>query len=37
VKAVAVAVAQKLGNTPAVALKSYINPTVFSKWEIANG
>jgi DNA topoisomerase I len=32
VKSVAKAVASKLGNTAAVALKSYINPHVFSVW-----
>ena len=32
VKTVATAVSQKLGNTPAVALASYINPVVFSSW-----
>ena len=31
--AVAKTVAQKLGNTPAIALKSYINPHVFSVWD----
>lgn len=32
--AVAKAVAKHLGNTPAVALSSYINPTVFREWEM---
>jgi DNA topoisomerase I len=32
VKDVAKAVSQKLGNTPTVALQSYIDPTVFSGW-----
>jgi DNA topoisomerase-1 len=32
VKAVATAVAKKLGNTPAVALSSYISPFVFAPW-----
>lgn len=32
VKAVAEAVAKKLGNTPVVALQSYISPTVFTGW-----
>lgn len=31
-KKVATAVANQLGNTPAVALKSYIDPTVFTHW-----
>ena len=34
VREVAVAVSKILGNTPIVALQSYINPTVFSKWSI---
>jgi DNA topoisomerase-1 len=34
-KTVAMAVAHELGNTPAVALKSYINPHVFSSWKVA--
>lgn len=29
---VAAAVAAKLGNTPAIALQSYINPSVFAQW-----
>ena len=33
VKDVATYVSQKLGNTPAVALKSYINPEAFSGWK----
>jgi DNA topoisomerase IB len=32
-RAVAVAVSEKLGNTPTVALASYIDPSVFAKWE----
>jgi len=32
VKAVAKTVSAKLGNTPVVALQSYIHPSVFSKW-----
>lgn len=32
VKAVATRVAQFLGNTPAVALSSYIDPSAFSRW-----
>jgi DNA topoisomerase I len=32
VRDVAVKVAQRLGNTPAVALSSYISPTVFAPW-----
>jgi DNA topoisomerase-1 len=31
-KAVATAVSAQLGNTPAMALSSYINPTVFNEW-----
>lgn len=31
---VATAVSEFLGNTPAVALKSYIDPTVFGRWAI---
>ena len=34
VKAVATMVAKTLGNTPAIALKSYIDPVVFSKWKV---
>lgn len=33
VKEVATTVSKKLGNTPTIALQSYINPTVFSKWQ----
>jgi DNA topoisomerase I len=33
VKKVATAVSQKLGNTPAIALQAYIDPTVFSGWQ----
>jgi DNA topoisomerase-1 len=32
VREVAIKVAARLGNTPTVALQSYINPTVFSEW-----
>ncbi len=32
VKEVAIAVSRKLGNTPVVALQSYINPVVFKGW-----
>lgn len=32
VRAVATQVAQRLGNTPTVALQSYIDPTVFAPW-----
>jgi DNA topoisomerase-1 len=35
VREVAKSVAAALGNTPAVALQSYIDPTVFSKWRPA--
>ena len=35
VSAVAKAVSEALGNTPAVALQSYIDPTVFLKWRPA--
>ena len=35
VKEVAVAVSEKLGNTPAIALKAYIAPSVFSQWRVA--
>lgn len=34
VREVAKVVSQQLGNTPTVALQSYIDPTVFSKWRI---
>jgi DNA topoisomerase IB len=34
VMAVAKKVAEKLGNTPSVALKSYINPVVFEGWRL---
>jgi len=36
-KAVAKIVAEKLGNTPTVALQSYIAPHVFSKWRAGKG
>jgi DNA topoisomerase-1 len=32
VKKVATAISDRLGNTPAMALKAYIDPTVFLKW-----
>jgi len=32
IRVVAIAVSEQLGNTPAVAAKSYINPEVFAKW-----
>ena len=32
-KAVGEAVARKLGNSPAIALKSYVSPEVFASWE----
>lgn len=35
VREVAKTVAAKLGNTPIVALQSYINPVVFAKWKVA--
>ncbi len=37
VKKVGVAVSKKLGNTPTVALQSYISPDVFAKWEAGLG
>lgn len=37
VRAVAVDVARRLGNTPVIALQSYINPAVFSGWRGAAG
>jgi DNA topoisomerase-1 len=33
VKKVATIVSQKLGNTPTIALQSYIHPVVFAKWQ----
>ncbi|MDE2106749.1 MAG: DNA topoisomerase IB, partial [Patescibacteria group bacterium] len=36
VMAVAKAVSQKLGNTPTIALQSYINPVVFASWRIGS-
>ena len=33
VRQVAKRVSEALGNTPAIALQSYIDPTVFSKWK----
>lgn len=35
VMSVAKTVSQKLGNTPIIALQSYINPAVFAQWRIA--
>ena len=35
VMAVAKVVSAKLGNTPVIALQSYINPAVFAEWRIA--
>lgn len=35
VKAVAKTVSDKLGNTPTVALQSYINPVVFAGWRLS--
>ena len=37
VKEVATEVSQVLGNTPSVALASYINPAVFAPWRAAAG
>ena len=34
VLAIAKTVSTKLGNTPTVALQSYISPTVFAKWQM---
>jgi DNA topoisomerase-1 len=34
VKAVAKAVSERLGNTPTIALQSYIDPAVFAKWRL---
>jgi DNA topoisomerase-1 len=36
VKAIAKSVSEKLGNTPTVALQSYINPSVFAAWRQAS-
>lgn len=36
-KAVATTVSEKLGNTPTVAMKSYIAPHVFAEWKLASG
>lgn len=36
-KAVATVVAKELGNTPTVALQSYINPVVFAEWKLKAG
>jgi DNA topoisomerase-1 len=35
VRIVATQVSKRLGNTPTIALQSYIDPAVFSKWRIA--
>ena len=37
VKEVAIRVSKKLGNTPTVALQSYINPSVFAEWKLNAG
>jgi len=37
VRNVAVAVSKQLGNTPAIALQSYIDPVVFSGWRPTSG
>lgn len=37
VRDVAKVVAEKLGNTPIIALQSYISPVVFAKWRMASG
>lgn len=37
VRAVAVEVSNKLGNTPTIALQSYINPAVFAEWRMSAG
>lgn len=37
VKQVATTVSDRLGNTPAIALSSYINPEVFSDWQASAG
>ena len=37
VRAVARAVSEKLGNTPAVALQSYIHPAIFGIWRLNSG
>lgn len=37
VKAVATKVAERLGNTPTIALQSYVNPSVFARWRMAAG
>jgi DNA topoisomerase I len=37
VKAVATKVSETLGNTPAVAMQSYISPYVFAGWKMASG
>lgn len=34
VKAIGKSVSEKLGNTPIIALQSYIDPTVFSEWRM---
>ena len=35
VKDVAISVSKKLGNTPTIALQSYINPVVFKSWQLS--
>jgi len=35
VKEVAISVSKKLGNTPTIALQSYINPVVFKSWQLS--
>jgi DNA topoisomerase IB len=37
VRVVADVVSKKLGNTPTVALQSYISPTVFAEWRAGIG
>lgn len=37
IKEVATKVAETLGNTPTIALQSYIAPQVFSEWHLASG
>jgi DNA topoisomerase-1 len=36
VKEVSTRVSEVLGNTPSIAFKSYIDPTVFANWQVAN-
>ncbi len=35
VKDVAISVSKKLGNTPTIALQSYVNPIVFKQWQLS--